>query len=36
MRIVRYERDGKSHYGIIEKTFVREVEERSFFAEGSL
>jgi 2-keto-4-pentenoate hydratase/2-oxohepta-3-ene-1,7-dioic acid hydratase in catechol pathway len=34
MRIVRYERDGKSHYGIIEKTFVREVEERSFCAEG--
>ena len=34
MQIVRYERDGKSHYGIIEKTSVREVEEESFCAKG--
>ena len=34
MRIVRYERDGESHHGVIEKTSVREVEERSFFAEN--
>ncbi len=36
MRIVRYERNGKSHYGIIEKTSVREVEEKIFCGEGGL
>lgn len=34
MRIVRYEREGRSHYGIIEKTSVREVEEKSFCGDG--
>jgi 2-keto-4-pentenoate hydratase/2-oxohepta-3-ene-1,7-dioic acid hydratase in catechol pathway len=31
MQIVRYETDGKRHHGIIEKTFVKEIEEAGIY-----
>jgi 2-keto-4-pentenoate hydratase/2-oxohepta-3-ene-1,7-dioic acid hydratase in catechol pathway len=34
MRIVRYELDGKKHYGIIDKTSLKEIDEESICGEG--
>ena len=34
MRIVRYELDGLKHYGIIDKTSLKEIEEESIYGEG--